>query len=76
VTAADLRTALANLAEPDQEVLRLVGWEELTVAEAATVLGCTRTAAAVRLHRARRRLAAAMAAPRPRVTWNPAGARP
>jgi len=60
---ADVRAALATLAEPDQEILRLVGWEELTVREAATVLGCTRTAAAVRLHRARRRLATAMTAP-------------
>ncbi|WP_200213465.1 RNA polymerase sigma factor [Micromonospora coerulea] len=62
VGVADLRTALATLTELDQEILRLVGWEELTVAEAAGVLGCSRTAAAVRLHRARRRLTAAMSA--------------
>jgi RNA polymerase sigma factor (sigma-70 family) len=60
---ADVRAALATLGELDQEILRLVAWEELTVGEAATVLGCTHTAAAVRLHRARHRLAAAMAAP-------------
>lgn len=62
---ADVRAALATLGELDQEILRLVAWEELTVGEAAAVLGCTGTAAKVRLHRARRRLAAAMAAPQP-----------
>jgi RNA polymerase sigma factor (sigma-70 family) len=61
---ADVRAALATLGELDQEILRLVAWEELTVGEAAAVLGCTGTAAKVRLHRARRRLAAAMNAPR------------
>ncbi|WP_422737878.1 RNA polymerase sigma factor [Micromonospora sp. WMMD729] len=60
VGVADLRTALATLNDLDQEILRLVGWEELTVSEAAQVLGCTRTTTAVRLHRARRRLAVAM----------------
>lgn len=59
---AAVRTALDSLREPDREILRLVGWEELTVSEAATVLGCTRTTAAVRLHRARRRLQEAMKA--------------
>jgi RNA polymerase sigma factor (sigma-70 family) len=61
LAVADVRAALATLSEPDQEILRLVGWEELTVAEAAQVLGCTRTTAAVRLHRARRRLTEALA---------------
>lgn len=60
VEVADVHAALARLAEPDREILRLVGWEELTVAEAAQVLGCTRTTAAVRLHRARRRLTDAL----------------
>ncbi|MDG4778697.1 sigma-70 family RNA polymerase sigma factor [Micromonospora sp. WMMD961] len=60
VGVADIRAALATLNDLDQEILRLVGWEELTVSEAAKVLGCTRTTAAVRLHRARRRLAEAM----------------
>ncbi len=57
---ADIRAALAGLSELDQEILRLVGWEELTVAEAAVVLDCGRATAAVRLHRARKRLAAAL----------------
>jgi RNA polymerase sigma-70 factor (ECF subfamily) len=56
VGVADLQAALSTLTDLDQEILRLVGWEELTVSEAAQVLGCTRTTAAVRLHRARRRL--------------------
>lgn len=60
VGVADLQAALATLADLDQEILRLVGWEELTVSEAAQVLGCTRTTAAVRLHRARGRLNDAM----------------
>jgi len=60
VEVADVRAALATLSEPDQEILRLVGWEELTVAEAGEVLGCTRTTAAVRLHRARKRLLSAL----------------
>jgi RNA polymerase sigma factor (sigma-70 family) len=61
VGLADVRDALARLSELDQEILRLIGWEELTVSEAARVLGCTPTTAAVRLHRARRRLTEAMA---------------
>ncbi|MET0414424.1 MAG: sigma-70 family RNA polymerase sigma factor [Actinoplanes sp.] len=60
VGIADVRAALATLGDLDQEILRLIGWEELTVSEAAQVLGCTRTTAAVRLHRARRRLSEAM----------------
>jgi RNA polymerase sigma factor (sigma-70 family) len=62
---ADLHAALARLPATDQEVVRLIGWEQLTIAEAAQVLGCTQTAAKVRLHRARRRLAAVMNAPVP-----------
>jgi RNA polymerase sigma-70 factor (ECF subfamily) len=57
----DIRRALATLSAADQELLRLIGWEQLSVAEAAAVLGCSRTTAAVRLHRARGRLARALA---------------
>ncbi|MEV1143725.1 sigma-70 family RNA polymerase sigma factor, partial [Micromonospora sp. NPDC049799] len=60
VGITDLQAAMTTLTDLDQEILRLVGWEELTVSEAAQVLGCTRTTAAVRLHRARRRLNEAM----------------
>jgi RNA polymerase sigma-70 factor (ECF subfamily) len=48
--------ALAELAEPDRELLMLIGWEELTPTEAARALGITPFAARTRLHRARRRL--------------------
>jgi RNA polymerase sigma-70 factor (ECF subfamily) len=48
-----LLEALGRLRQQDQEVLRLVAWEELSYGEAATVLGCTPNAFAVRLYRAR-----------------------
>jgi RNA polymerase sigma-70 factor (ECF subfamily) len=54
--------ALAALSPRDQEVLRLTEWEGLDLAEVATALECTRTAAKVRLHRARRRFAVQLAA--------------
>jgi RNA polymerase sigma-70 factor (ECF subfamily) len=50
--------ALKALDEPDRELLMLVGWEDLTPAQAAQVLGITALAARSRLHRARRRLRA------------------
>ncbi|MGF0176592.1 RNA polymerase sigma factor [Streptomyces sp. Marseille-Q5077] len=50
--------ALHRLSPADQEVLRLTAWEELDVEEVAVALGCGRRAAAMRLHRARRRLRA------------------
>ncbi|NUR70269.1 MAG: sigma-70 family RNA polymerase sigma factor [Hamadaea sp.] len=52
-----VRAVLAQLSPADAEVLRLVEWEGLDVAEAALVLRCTRTALKVRLHRARKRFA-------------------
>jgi RNA polymerase sigma-70 factor, ECF subfamily len=52
--------AFAALGERDREVLRLVTWDGLSAAEAAEVLGVTRLAFAVRLHRARKRLAQAL----------------
>ena len=55
--------ALATLKEPDRELVLLVAWEGLTIAEAAAALGCTRAAAAVRLHRARKRLHHALTGP-------------
>lgn len=57
---AGLLRALASLREPDREALLLIAWEGLEPAAAATVLGCSRAALHVRLHRARRRLAAAL----------------
>jgi RNA polymerase sigma-70 factor (ECF subfamily) len=55
-----VRAALAQLGPEDQEILRLCGWEELTPGEIATVLGISQVAARSRLHRARRRLRAAL----------------
>jgi RNA polymerase sigma-70 factor, ECF subfamily len=57
-----VRAVLASLSPMDQEVLRLTEWERLDLAEAAAVLGCSRVAAKVRLHRARRRFARRLAA--------------
>jgi RNA polymerase sigma-70 factor, ECF subfamily len=50
--------ALERLREDDQELLLMVAWDGLTIAEAAAVLDCSRPALKVRLHRARRRLRA------------------
>ncbi|KQN86340.1 RNA polymerase sigma factor [Arthrobacter sp. Leaf69] len=54
----DERTAVADvlvkLREQDREVLMLSYWDDLTTAELAQTLGCSSSAAAVRLHRARR----------------------
>ena len=44
-----------RLTADDQELLRLLAWEQLTQAEAATVLGTSPNAIAIRLNRARRR---------------------
>lgn len=54
--------ALAALPDDDRELLCLVGWEELDRAQVARVLGCSRAAVRVRLHRARRRFARELAA--------------
>jgi len=51
-----LGSAFRGLSERDREVLRLVAWEGLAVADAAVVLGCTPLACRVRFHRAKRRL--------------------
>jgi RNA polymerase sigma-70 factor (ECF subfamily) len=53
-----LAAAVSELGELDREVLFLSAWEGLEPAAIAEVLGCSRAAARVRLHRARRRLVA------------------
>jgi RNA polymerase sigma-70 factor (ECF subfamily) len=58
-----LAGAFGALSEADREVLRLVAWEGLSLADAATVLGCSVVACRVRYHRAKSRLAAHLAAP-------------
>lgn len=50
---------LARLTEREREAVLLVAWDGLAPAAAADVAGCTTAAFHVRLHRARRRLAAA-----------------
>jgi RNA polymerase sigma-70 factor (ECF subfamily) len=53
--------ALALLSPADQELLRLVAWEELGNREIARVLDISPNAVAIRLHRARSHFAAALA---------------
>jgi RNA polymerase sigma-70 factor (ECF subfamily) len=45
-----------QLPDADRELLSLVAWEGLDTGQLAAALGCSRSTAAVRLHRARRRL--------------------
>ncbi len=52
-----LWTALGRLGERDREVLLLTAWDRLDRDAIAVVIGCTRANVAVRLRRARRRLA-------------------
>lgn len=70
----DVAAAFDRLSPADQEVLRLVAWEQLGPSAAARALGCSRATFAMRLLRARRRLRRHMGAP-PRqgdeVTENP-----
>jgi RNA polymerase sigma factor (sigma-70 family) len=49
------------LAEDDQELISLVAWEGLDHGQIAKVLGCSRNAVRIRLHRARKRLSKALA---------------
>lgn len=54
--------ALATIPDKDAELLRLWAWEQLEPAEIAQVLGVSGATVRVRLHRARRRFAAALPA--------------
>lgn len=74
-TAADVAVGQAFRALPDddRELLSLVAWEGLDHGEIASVLGCSRNAVRIRLHRARKRLArelsaAGMAGMRPAIS--------
>lgn len=62
VDRAVLLAAFARLSPKDREVLSLVAWERLPASRAAMVMNCTSATFTVRLHRARRRLDAALAA--------------
>jgi RNA polymerase sigma factor (sigma-70 family) len=58
---AEVAAAFRRLTDGDREVLALEGWEGLDPAEIAAVLGCSRNAARIRLHRARHRLVTELA---------------
>jgi RNA polymerase sigma-70 factor, ECF subfamily len=53
--------ALASLGSDDREIVLLAAWEELSPGQIAAVLGISQIAARSRLHRARKRLRAALA---------------
>lgn len=55
---SDLHEALATLPELDREVVRLWAWEQLAPREIAVVTGLTANAVSIRLHKAKKRLAA------------------
>jgi RNA polymerase sigma-70 factor (ECF subfamily) len=57
VGATTIAEALERLPGRDQELLALIAWEKLSVADAATVLGLSAPTCRMRLQRARRRLA-------------------
>jgi RNA polymerase sigma-70 factor (ECF subfamily) len=60
VERASALEVLLSLPERDIEALTLVTWHGLGAADAAAAAGCSPRAFTVRLHRARRRLAAAL----------------
>lgn len=55
--AVAVRDALTRLRRDDAELLRLWAWDGLESPQLATVLGISANAAAIRLHRAKKRLA-------------------
>ncbi|MFF4774427.1 RNA polymerase sigma factor [Microtetraspora fusca] len=56
-----LGQAFRTLSDDDKELLSLVAWEKLDTEQVARTLGITRNAVRVRLHRARKRFARALA---------------
>jgi RNA polymerase sigma-70 factor (ECF subfamily) len=65
--------AFARLRADDRELLALVAWEGLDAREVAQVCGCSRNAARIRIHRARRRFAHKLARVGGSVKQNPVG---
>jgi len=63
--------AWEQLGDGDREVLALVAWEDLSVADAALALGCSAPVFSVRLHRARRRLRRLLADEKPLSSVKP-----
>lgn len=66
-----LMRAFAALRETERETLALIAWDGLSHDEAARVLGTSRVAFAMRLSRARRRLARALDALQPTPCLHP-----
>lgn len=60
---AEVRTALRKLPRHERETVELVYWTQLTMAEAAAVLGVAQGTVKARLSRARRRLPAYLTSP-------------
>ncbi|HYM55590.1 MAG TPA: RNA polymerase sigma factor [Solirubrobacteraceae bacterium] len=54
-------SAIAGLTAVQREALLLIAWDGLTERQAAAVMGCSRGALALRVHRARKQLRAALA---------------
>jgi RNA polymerase sigma factor (sigma-70 family) len=67
--------ALSRLRRTDQEILRLAVWEELPHRDIAGVVGCAESSVAVRLHRARARLAREIGKEQGRIGQEPSGRR-
>ena len=57
---ARIGAAFRSLPDADREVLALVAWEGLDNAQISAVLGCSRNAARIRLHRARAKFRTAL----------------
>lgn len=72
---AGIAQAFRRLPEADRELLALAGWEGLDAGQIAVTLGCSRNAARIRLHRARRRIAAELARDAARLQPGPAPAK-
>jgi RNA polymerase sigma-70 factor (ECF subfamily) len=60
----DVTAALRRLSPNEREVMQLVVWDGLSVAETAEVLSCSVNVVQVRLHRARKRLTRRLGAAR------------
>lgn len=58
---AEIAAAIGALSPRDRELILLIAWDDLTIVQAARVVGCTPVAARLRLHRARRHLARQLA---------------
>ncbi|MFD8533100.1 RNA polymerase sigma factor [Streptosporangium canum] len=58
---SEISRVFAGLSEDDRELLALVAWEQLDTAQLGRALGISRNAVRVRLYRARRRFARALA---------------